>query len=821
MTQLLNANRTGRIRPKPTCDRSYDMIPIHKPSDIAILSESVDLECKLALGKDGKGALPKDFWKTYSAFANTRGGVVLLGVREIKGGGFSTVGIKNIETIRKNLFNTLNNPNKVSINLISDRQVTVLELAGKRILAIEVPRAPRKKRPVFLNGNPLGNTYRRFNGGDHLCDGEATRRMLAEQVEDERDGRLLTGYRLDDLTPASIQTYRQMLSSHKPDHPWNELPLIYFLRNIQAWRINRETGEEGPTLGGLLMFGQQPAIQEALPHYFLDYQERPATRSEPRWLDRLTLDGTWSGNLFDFYRRVYRKLTADLKVPFIVKEGRRQGDTPVHIALREALINTLVHADFSGRVSLLVVKQPTLFGFRNPGNMRIPIEQALRGGESDCRNQLIHQMFLLIGLGERAGSGIPKIYSGWKSEQWRPPVLYEKREPDQTLLTLRMLDLLPPEIMQNLEKRFGDPFQRLTGTEQIILAAAHIESGVDHQRLVSIFGDQPLDLSMILQKLVKEKFLQTNDDGSETIHHLPGDHPPSEEDVFNGEKSNSEHYAPESSGHKPQKDAEPIDSKEATNSPDIPGSSEHFTPGSSEHFTPESSEHFTPESSGHKPQKDAKPIDSKEATNTSDIPESSEHYPPESSEHYPPESSEHYPPESSEHYPLTSTVHKPLENSEAIDSTEVVPNSAGIPGKPGHQAAAGSERNDLKNGTLEPSIGSKTIDRPLIDTLSDLDRTLRNELRSLAAPVAKSKRCRAELVKKTILTICAGHFVTLKALEELLNRKRDSLRIHYLNPMVENERTLRRAHPEKPNDPRQAYTAIDETGWDDATGKEG
>jgi predicted HTH transcriptional regulator len=63
----------------------------HTLEDLPSLVESVELECKLAQGQDGKGELPKDFWLTYSAFANTQGGVVLLGVRE-KDGRFSVAG---------------------------------------------------------------------------------------------------------------------------------------------------------------------------------------------------------------------------------------------------------------------------------------------------------------------------------------------------------------------------------------------------------------------------------------------------------------------------------------------------------------------------------------------------------------------------------------------------------------------------------------------------------------------------------------------------------------------------------------------------------
>lgn len=53
---------------------------------------------------------------------------------------------------------------------------------------------------------------------------------------------------------------------------------------------------------------------------------------------------------------MYKKLTEDLKVPFVLKGEVRQDDTPVHIAVREALVNTLVHADYSERASVLVLK---------------------------------------------------------------------------------------------------------------------------------------------------------------------------------------------------------------------------------------------------------------------------------------------------------------------------------------------------------------------------------------------------------------------------------------------------------------------------------
>lgn len=507
------------------------MATVVAQEDLGELTESLVLECKLAQGKDGKGELPKDFWPTYSAFANTRGGTVLLGVSE-RNGEFKVAGIEDIEKVKKDLFSTLNDRGKVNVNLISDSDVTTISVDGKNILRISIPAATRKAKPVFLNGNPLSNTYKRLNEGDIKLDDESVRRMLAEQVEDERDNKILVGFGINDVDPESLRIYRQMLRDEKPGHPYLEEDDPELLRCLRGFREDRVSGQSGLTIAGLLMFGKWNSIQEAMPNYFVDYQERPEAKTELRWVDRIVPDGTWTGNIFDFYRRVYRKLVTDLKVPFTVKDGQRQEDTPVHVALREALVNTLVHADYTGRVSILVVKRPDMFGFRNPGNSRLPLDQVLRGGESDCRNRILHQLFLLIGLGERAGSGIPKIYSGWKSLHWRPPALYEKVEPDQTLLELRMVDLVPKEVVTKLQATFGSAFSALGSTERMILATAAIERVVSHTRLVDICGVHPHDLTMALGRLVKGDMLVSGGRSRGMIYHLPGELLPTPEQVF-------------------------------------------------------------------------------------------------------------------------------------------------------------------------------------------------------------------------------------------------------------------------------------------------
>ncbi len=498
------------------------MLSISTLEDIAALRESTDVECKLAQGRDQKGAFPHDAWKTYSAFANTQGGNIFLGLKEKPDNSFDLAGIEDTQKVLDEFWAGVNNTQKVSANIMRDRWVNIIEVDGKRLIHIHVPRATRKQRPVYIKGNPLVGSYKRLHSSDVQLSEEEARRLLAEQVEDSRDATILKGYGVEDLAIDSFNAYRQIYTNLNPDHPWNKLDAQQFLYQIGGWAIDRESGDSGLTRAGLLMFGSYRPILEAFPNYMVDYQERPEAKTEARWVDRLVPDGSWSGNLYDFYHRVIRKLTADLKIPFTQEGVQRQDDTLVHKALREALVNTIVHADYSGRASILVVKRPDMFGFRNPGNMRVSVELAIEGSQSDCRNRNLQNMFRFIGLGENAGSGLPKIFDGWNSQHWRKPLLREKYEPsEQTLLELHTLSLVPESVLTDLRASLGDVvFAQLTETELLILATAQIEKTVDHARMMSILDVHPRDLSSVFAGLVNKKLIYQEGSGRGTIYFL-------------------------------------------------------------------------------------------------------------------------------------------------------------------------------------------------------------------------------------------------------------------------------------------------------------
>ena len=384
--------------------------------------------------KKAKGGLPNSIWETYSSFANTLGGTILLGVCEKADKSFEIVGLNDAERILTDFWNTINNQSKVNINILSNKDVEVITFNNKDIIVISVPRAQRADKPIYINGNPLTGTYRRDGDGDYKCSQEEVKAMLRDASAQTNDLTVLEGMNEDVFNYDTVHSYRMRMKYARPGHVWESLEDSAFLLRIGAMGRG-EDGSTHPTAAGLLMFGNEYEITREFRNYFLDYQEQ--YDQDNRWTDRIiSSSGEWSGNVFDFYFRVYNKLIQDIKVPFKLESGLRVEDTPVHKALREALANCLINADYYGRQGIVVIKRPKCIIISNPGTFRVDLCEVVIGGVSDPRNTTLMKMFSLIDVGERAGSGIPNIFRVWDEQQWTLPVIEEKFNPERSTLYL-------------------------------------------------------------------------------------------------------------------------------------------------------------------------------------------------------------------------------------------------------------------------------------------------------------------------------------------------------------------------------------------------
>lgn len=245
-------------------------------------------ECDDLEFKSARGGLPRSLWETYSAMANSYGGVILLGVED--DGVIS--GVQDVAKLKTNLWNNLNNRGKVNLNMLTDVDVVAVEHEDATILAIRVPRATRYQRPVFIGQNPLTGTYRRNYEGDYHCTEREVGRMLSDRDEDSADSRILEHYTLEDVDLRSLHQYRNHFASLRLAHPWIGEDDQAFLTKLGGWRKDRAEGIEGLTVAGLQMFGKDESLREALPQYHVDYREKLSDDPAIRWTDRLVPDGT-------------------------------------------------------------------------------------------------------------------------------------------------------------------------------------------------------------------------------------------------------------------------------------------------------------------------------------------------------------------------------------------------------------------------------------------------------------------------------------------------------------------------------------------------
>ena len=478
------------------------------------MGERINIETKKA-----ENALPRSIWETYSAFANTIGGYILLGITEEKGDDGSTcyrpTGIEKPEKLKKEFFNT---------NILTDNDVEVVNYHGVSLLCIHVPQASYRQRPIYINGNLNKGTYKRNYEGDYHCTEEEVKAMIRDSNDAGNDGILIVHYNMDDIDLPTLKAYRNRFRSSNPEHLLNDVDDQEFLRHLGGYTKDRATGQEGLTLAGLLMFGKGLSIRERFDNIRLDYLDMTNLQPDSRWSDRMTYDGTWENNLYNFFTRVLPKLVSDIKRPFMLQGVEREDDTPLHKAIREALTNLVIHADYMIEGVLRVEKHDDRFFFSNPGSLILPISDIYKGGNSKARNPNIQTMLRMLGYGDNIGSGFPTIVDACKKENWRKPLLCESNERHTVELTISMKSLISDECTQQLRTTLGESvYQSLQNEEILILSVALTEDTVTNSVLQTLLDKNSLQVGKLLSSLVERNILVSQNKGRWTSYEVNQD----------------------------------------------------------------------------------------------------------------------------------------------------------------------------------------------------------------------------------------------------------------------------------------------------------
>ena len=185
---------------------------------------------------------------------------------------------------------------------------------------------------------------------------------------------------------------------------------------------------------------------------------------------------------------------------------------PVHQALREALANCLINADYHGSRGVVIRKETDKITFANPGYVRTGKKQMRMGGESDPRNKSLMKMFNLINIGERAGSGVPNIFNVWNDEGFVEPVIEERFDPDRTVLTLSFVKKcqkkVPEKSARKKCRKKGD--EKTQEHYDKILSFMEAGRWYKANELTEVLGVKETRTKMLLRTLVADKKLEDN-----------------------------------------------------------------------------------------------------------------------------------------------------------------------------------------------------------------------------------------------------------------------------------------------------------------------
>lgn len=487
------------------------------------MGERLTLECKKA-----EGQLPKSVWETYSSFANTVGGTILLGISENLSETnpekrFEVIGVDDPKKMKKDLFDTLNS-NKVNRNILTDSDAEIIDYEGRSVLYIHVPQADYRQRPIYINGNMMRGSFKRNYEGDYHCTEDDVKAMIRDANDSGNDSVLMENYTMEDIDAKTLAAYRNRFRIANPDHVWNDYSDRDFLLNMGGYIVDRNTHREGLTLAGLLMFGKGLPIRERFDNIRMDYLDMTNLQPDSRWSDRLTYDGRWENNLYNFFMYVQSKLLSGLKRPFLLKGIERIDETSVHKAVREALTNLVIHSDYMITGVLKVEKHDDCFVFSNPGSLKIPVMDIYAGGHSKARNPNMQAMFRMIGFGDNIGSGFPTILEAWKKENWRQPYLIERSDLHLVELSLSMVSLISEDCRDALHGIFGNNYHELNKEEQFVLAMAATEKSISNYRVQQLLGRNPLEAGKILYSLVSKNMLVSTNKGRWTSYSINVDY---------------------------------------------------------------------------------------------------------------------------------------------------------------------------------------------------------------------------------------------------------------------------------------------------------
>jgi len=366
-----------------------------------LLKRLSDIEWEDFEVKKAQTDIPKSSRETVSAFCNSNGGWLIFGVEQ-EGKYFNIIGVDNPERIEQDFVSSLRGG---MFNMNINIECKKYNFDNKTVIAFYIPLSSIK--PIYFNN--IKNSFKRVASGDQRASEEEINAWLRDQSFGSQSSKIIQDSSVKDLNNISIERYRDYLTRYNPDNRYTNLTKKEFLQKLQV------VVDDKLTYSGLLFFGKHERIQRTFPNFMVDYLEIPGT-SYSDATTRYTFRLDEQENLWEYFFTIFEKLRKHIDVPFkMTPEGFADENYPHITAIREALINLLMHSDYFSEGNPRIRVFTDRIEFYNPGPLPKPLSEIIKKELSLPRNPIITKLFRVVKLAENAGYGFDKMFKGWTS----------------------------------------------------------------------------------------------------------------------------------------------------------------------------------------------------------------------------------------------------------------------------------------------------------------------------------------------------------------------------------------------------------------------
>ena len=457
--------------------------------------------------KEAQGGLPSSIWKSMSAFANRHGGRIFLGVDPAGG----VLGLANPDEAQRNIASRVWEELEPALT----PHIDVKEFEGKRVVEVHMLPADPHMRPVYLKkeGLPKG-AYKRVGSANIRFTDEDFARIYAERSNITPDAHVVDNLDINSLNPALINAYRNRLRAYQPESPLLAFDDQEFLQSLNV--VTLSEGKLRPKRAGVLLFGKEGVIREAFPAFFVQLLEL----EEIEW--NLTpehrgrkIDFSVQG-LVELASKITDVLGSTIPEEVCINPGQlhRQSD-PIRTALREAVVNALVHQDFLKFRPTQIRRYSNRLEIDNPGMSKKPIASLNKPG-SIPRNPILASAFNRVGLAEQAGSGIISMINGLKQAGLATPDFRNDEAMDQFTVTFYWHNFVSREDLAWLGQ-----FENVSEDEKRALLQAKKIGRIDNSSFRAFTGEGTLEASRPLSKLTRKGYLARHGKGANTHYTIP------------------------------------------------------------------------------------------------------------------------------------------------------------------------------------------------------------------------------------------------------------------------------------------------------------